>query len=103
MKQPKHTPGPWKLTTIQGKKYSEQIHNKDMTFICDFNCNPMHPMTKEERANAHLIAAAPEMLETLEYILQNWSPKRENQSLKEWQDEIGDIALLIAKAKGESE
>ena len=61
---PKHTPGPWGLVTSGGEPYT--VFVKDVSDpskkICLF---PVPQDRKESMANAHLIAAAPEMLDTL--------------------------------------
>ena len=61
----KHTPGPW------------QINNFDPFQVCDADGEArgcaaiavMHGTAKEKRANARLIAAAPELLAALECLL----------------------------------
>lgn len=92
MNEPKHTPGPWHACE---DKYSKVIANNG--FICDgfWWCGN----TNEGIANARLCAAAPDMLEALEAIV--------DQDAKDWEDgnPIFGPALLqkvknaIAKAK----
>lgn len=71
MKDTKHTPGPWKLVvaTNHPTNANEQIafiqSSKQTCF--DFSCVESEINRKEFEANAKLIAAAPELLEALEY------------------------------------
>lgn len=53
MRKPKHTPGPWKVTPLTG--WCHQVLPKTSTI--DEHC-----------MNAHLIAAAPEMLDALKEL-----------------------------------
>jgi hypothetical protein len=60
----KHTPGPWQVgDELEGLwVYTDPNQN----VICDVvGRNDPHIMTDEDYANAHLIAAAPEMLDAL--------------------------------------
>jgi hypothetical protein len=64
-----HTAGEWKIL------FGNYIHfatiNKDaMTRICEINITEDSPQIDEARANAKLIAAAPELLKALENVLQ---------------------------------
>lgn len=60
----KHTPGPWEVKTNSiGNPTVES--SSSMFIICH---TPL--ATNETRCNARLIAAAPEMLEALEHIIQ---------------------------------
>lgn len=94
----KHTPGPWRVvgTTVQAGEYRAQSH----AIIAD--CSDFNLDKKEREANAHLIAAAPEMLEALKDIVstlfQECQPDRGDLFSK-----IDDIARpAIAKAEGKS-
>jgi len=59
----KHTPGPWKLFKKAG---SCDLRVDGYGVICDFMVDgPNEEMDVEAIANAHLIAAAPELLEAL--------------------------------------
>jgi hypothetical protein len=62
MKEPNHTPGPWKAD-------GGDVWDSDMS-ICILNSeNEYGPGNRNQiRANARLIAAAPDMLEALEEI-----------------------------------
>ena len=98
MKDDKHTPGPW--------KYSDAYHETQVDIredggkriavaVCDF---PRSPATME--ANAHLIAAAPELLMVLESIVAEY-----DGVLPPYSGVITDAVIeiartIIAKARG---
>jgi hypothetical protein len=60
----KHTPGPWVVVM------SDLIKARNGDFVADCEATPPHlrpaPPTEEAKANARLIAAAPDMLAALE-------------------------------------
>ena len=103
--QSKYTPGPWEFTgrqsnydKVTGRVQAEQTK----TEICSLNGLdfPVPEAREQARANAHLIAAAPEMLETAENIIddlerfcrtQGSGPDKRLEALKK----------AIAKAKGQ--
>jgi len=87
-----HTPGPWE-TLFPGSRYICQSSNRDIiiTEMVDFDKEYL----SEYKANANLIAAAPEMLEYLEQLY--WACEYDCDSLNRH-----EVAALIAKAKGES-
>lgn len=70
----KHTPGPWE---IDGHNLTAVIHNEgSVTWPqwkhvcnCDYGYADPEKHFEENKANAHLIAAAPEMLEALESVM----------------------------------
>ena len=59
-----HTPGPWEVRTTPGSPEDPCQVGTGMVYTADA-CGPS---LEERDANAHLIAAAPEMLEALERI-----------------------------------
>ena len=95
----KHTPGPW---VIDGYEVSPKS-NMDLA-ICsvmpmDWNGGRgRHIRGDETQANANLIAAAPDLLETLETIKRRLYEPR--QFFLQEVEAMIDIA--IARAKGES-
>jgi len=96
------TPGPWAIKPMKDKLYVESEYINALTpFVCDTQRESC--MSDEERetcdANAHLIAAAPAMLEALEAI----EPMTWNDSplLKVYAKEIEQLRAAIAQAKGE--
>lgn len=112
----KHTPGPWVVThPLHSNTF--YIHTKDESFDNDDGeaphiCEVFDPLGKfDNKANAHLIAAAPNMLKELEDIAEaiKGTYKDEHREIP-W-DELSDLLIsilndslkLIAQAKGESQ
>ena len=59
-----HTPGPW-LLVEQGDANEYAVLTPDKKeWVIAFRLNPGRPIYAQEKANAKLIAAAPEMLES---------------------------------------
>jgi hypothetical protein len=92
----KHTPGPW-VSSDNGPAFDSYIHalknNGDaFKFVAMI---PIKTNPKETRANAQLIAAAPEMLAALERVMQ--------LQVSVQGDEVFDqVVAAIKKAKGEA-
>lgn len=87
-----HTPGPWNVGDDSPNEYEgPTIENID-TVIAVIPIDDINDSTPEERANARLIAAAPELLAALNYLqsMPN-DPRAHRQALD-----------AIAKAKGQS-
>ncbi len=82
----KYTPGPWHVDEHGA------IRGGDLSIVATRHRLPMEVHT----ANAHLIAAAPELLFELRGVLE-WA-RVEKAPLR--QIEIDSIAALIAKAEG---
>lgn len=61
----KHTPGPWELEIIT----SAYVTACDGTHIADVHHGSTATAKAEGSANARLIAAAPELLEALEFVI----------------------------------
>lgn len=59
-----HTPGPWRVGPIH-KDGSYAIHAETASVV---HCTPMASSGKAAKPNAHLIAAAPAMLEALQIV-----------------------------------
>lgn len=99
----KHTPGPWGVThqTLTDQSWdvvSEAISGG----ICVATCGCCESESSHIAANAHLIAAAPELLQACKAVLA-WI---ESHSDEEWRhDHAGSEEVLqsaIAKAEGKS-
>ena len=90
----KHTPGPWFVDS--SRHFDTRIKQKvddDVTIVVMGNWQPQ--FSDEQRANAHLIAAAPEMYEALieaRYLLIK-------RALQE-STTFGLVNTAIAKAEG---
>lgn len=88
----KHTPGPW---TVNGRWVSQGEHRT----ICNATEMTMKSLVRQAAeyeqacANAQLIAAAPDMLEALEFLLDTWTMDDHSRQL------VNDV---IRKARGES-
>jgi len=86
----KHTPGPWRYN---GKT---DVYNANGATICELYKG--YQSIPECRANAHLIAAAPDLLEAMEGLLA-WEPRQKDHAERlAWEDALA----AIAKAKGET-
>lgn len=87
----KHTPGPWVARKINGAGWPGQRgfaidFNEDQEQVVDF---------VYEEADAHLIAAAPELLEALEWALRDAAA----DELDPW---FANARDAIAKARGDA-
>ena len=116
MAQSQHTPGPWRVAAY---KIDQSIIIQDTTSwvpghiprvvvqAFDYDCLkaiPGKPITGEKEANAHLIAAAPDMLEALKTcktVLQAMVDGDELAlSYADPQDWLNEVLTAINKAKG---
>jgi len=115
MSEPKHTPGPWRYT--EGQLYGQMPRMDCVEFVIRAGEQPIFEWDKKvligyepwiqfkpkemdeiHKANGHLIAAAPDMLEALEWCLKMF--KILNTGYHTYEIEI--LNRAIAKAKGES-
>lgn len=91
-----HTPGPWKLVPAKRPSYrfvSANEWNKFARVVVHMEDNESD--SKEGVANAHLIAAAPELLEAAEKALHYM--RLHKYADQAWAD---DLASAIKKARG---
>lgn len=101
MTQAKHTQGPWRLSPfssneiISGKIATTENMGKPIAVVNGWN-NASLPEKEEYRANAHLIAAAPELLEALEHAAFHL----ERLGYEEEEPGMTKIRAAIAKARG---
>lgn len=66
-----HTPGPWWPSRVHGTTYVEAKLASDTRLLQEVAaCGPTFTPTEQE-ANARLIAAAPELLEALQWMVDN--------------------------------
>lgn len=98
----KHTPGPWTVHPIYnnapvleniGVYEIEEAHEEGKESLME-GCDPWPAI----EANARLIAAAPDLLEALEWIVQPDHPIGSNAEFAQKAAKIA--ATAIAKAKG---
>lgn len=95
--QSKRTPGPWELTGPTKKGYRHLSANKWSSFAKVVTVFEGHEIESTEGlANAHLIAAAPEMLDFIEKICSFWEKHNDTQMIPEYEYALN----LIGKAKG---
>ncbi len=106
----KHTPGPWH--TGEGVPYSQTVQMKvcgwdrrpDATGHDYFACGPRVRTEEQAKADARLIAAAPELLEALKRLLEHaeWVGTPRGYSWDDFKDVIDPARAAIAKAEGRS-
>lgn len=103
MTQPKHTPGPWKLEwrKTDGNRYNWHacIGENTNPVQCTIRGHYDNPeLQSRQEANAHLIVAAPELLEALESAM---GMIKGHQESKEKVARYEFARAAVAKAKGE--
>ena len=85
-----HTPGPWDYDSFALREEIMSENNPLIATVCSVHCKK----PEEMRANARLIAAAPELLEALVELADQY---QYNNGF----DEIYEAAMkVIAKARG---
>lgn len=99
-----HTPGPWVLedNDLQRKVFVASRHLGYPTYIVSFGQRSNWDAVDE--ANARLIAAAPELLEALNALL-DYSPDLDTPSeieAEKWVALKEHARSIVAKVKGES-
>ena len=93
----KHTPGPWEIKPHFDPAYRHISGPKHKALAQVVWCVDEEERSPDCEANAHLIAAAPELLEALEMMLEMSEMGGFGKAAAE------DVArAAIAKAKGES-
>jgi len=107
-----HTPGPWKhdrmfLGNAKDRRTGFIVNGPDMEplpiRICDIRCSPESPFAVS-KANARLIASAPDLLAALERFLSAVSVAEELEEIQAgtFEETSEQARAAIAKAKGES-
>lgn len=97
MTQSKHTPAPWSVgERITGKGFERSTVYGE-TLIAEVYSQAFKDI-ENEKANAHLIAAAPELLKALQDVLPHVA---NNYSSISRQRILKPLKEAIAKAKGE--
>lgn len=91
----KHTPGPWEVRKNEPWVIAKAYGN--MKSVVHLNL-PIE-QSEEQRANARLIAAAPDLLEALELMLDRFRDTEGSHG--QWEEEATENArAAIAKATG---
>lgn len=94
---PKHTQGPWKFFQV-GKVIEVQASNAEQPPIVHWmGFDDCFRSLEEHEANARLIAAAPELLEALESIIELGKRDLSNEKYDGY---FETARAAIAKAKG---
>ena len=100
----KHTPGPWVVRTIDQSLATVETQDGEY-IICNaaqLRGDDWKTEHAERKANARLIAAAPELLDALQSIAECCNEDRTARDYASRQTEIRGIArAAIAKATGE--
>jgi len=92
----KHTKGPWQVVEhVSGMIGVNDANGKS---LCAVGCNKTDG--RDDKANAALIASAPDLLQALEAILATWEGPRERAGLRFAKD-MFDARAAIAKARGQ--
>jgi hypothetical protein len=96
MSDVKHTPGPWGIEQTENHNWIGPLRNKShkvWEIVCSTERGPLKPDALERSdANAHLIAAAPDLLEACKAAL--WA------GIKDIDGEPDLVRAAIAKAEG---
>jgi hypothetical protein len=91
--QPKHTPGPWFAKRAGDGRYFEWYVGRDGG-NCSIAEDITDPVTRDpSEANAHLIAAAPDLLEALKMMMEGGLEGPTSQATE-------TALAAIAKAEG---
>lgn len=99
----KNTKGPWRVTSSANGPTAISHAEDSYSVICRLDAKDPQPILIN-KANAHLIAAAPEMLEMLEKLLPDICEYRHfypDKGDEHPHPAISKIINLIKKAKGE--
>ena len=94
MSNQQHTPGPWDVATKAGDGGLVVRSSKSMHELCQIHSS--YKYKDAHKANARLIAAAPEILEALEDCERNMIISTQADMAR-----LDRIRAAIAKAKGE--
>jgi accessory colonization factor AcfC len=72
MNTAKHTPGPWvvddEVSADEAGQETLGVYAEQGGYIAGIHCGPDTTIDEQDKANAHLIAAAPAMYEALQNI-----------------------------------
>lgn len=93
----KHTPGPWHI----GMKPGPIIYGPQGEQVADLRAHLLMP--DESAANARLIAAAPELLEALKTMTDEYASSMRNAGVTHYPEALAIVRqarAVIAKAEG---
>lgn len=100
MTNTKHTPAPWEAATEDGKLGVIGATSKGK-FIAIVGITGEQGMDAERKANARLIAAAPELLEALEYFCHAVTKPQNKHGMNMVSKAHEKAVGIIAKARGQ--
>ena len=111
MSEAKHTPGPWRVGDTEEKQnyLQKPIWADDSMAVVCYVVGTTNPMldwfagAANYHMNAHLIAAAPELLESLSVALESLEGVWEQEGFYTCDKDLQRMRSAIAKAKGESQ
>ncbi len=95
MEKAQHTPGPW-VVNGEARYAGFNVVDKTGRSVAAFPSNSKRP-DDERNANAHLIAAAPELLAALEGL--EWAVSGLAYVQEEYSDQVAAAQAAIAKAR----
>lgn len=93
-----HTPGPWEV--IGGAVYTATEHIGTAARIASMDREELRTKPVERDANAHLIAAAPDLLEALKLSLA-WFLAADCAATPGGRKDLATIRAALAKARGD--
>lgn len=98
MTKPTHTPGPWVVHESGGFCYIRPAdHEPGVMAVAQVCKRPNY----EQKPNARLISAAPEMLAALEALTRAYAESMNADTSDLWDSDLWDNAVdAIAKARG---
>lgn len=95
------TKGPWKVRDVRDYGV-DTIIGADKNFVAETGSwRPEHK--KEQHANAHLIASAPDMYEAIKKAYKKLDDSGAWDMYEDVADVMGDLKKALAKAEGKEE
>ena len=92
----KSTPGPWEISN-SGRQVGKRALNGSLNLLADTTNSCFY---EEDEANAHLIAAAPEMLDFIVLVVESQEWDGNNPDEEKWSDFYAKARAIIAKIEG---
>ena len=97
-----HTPGPWKVTAGIVDNPRLMVEDDIGNPVCAMSLRGVYGDTVKMTANAHLISAAPDMLEALEWLSNEFDCRDDEYGMVGFtHDEFRKVNAAIRKARGE--
>lgn len=99
MSETKFTPGPWTTEDFNTQRFAVYAPNGR---ICQMDITRDSQRAEEGQANAHLIAAAPELYEALREVLSAYVPGWDGAEYSDVGGSVSHARAALAKARGEA-